>query len=178
MAHLIPERNDVVGSHDHCTDTRQAYAPPGVRIADVDEVLRWRRERRLETMTAGAPSHRDDLRLLGGGGVSMIADVVDRAVRICIPRNTEEGRGLRVMGTHPLRVEVGMLDEFHRGVLPRFFIDLVVLELVATLDFREGGHQGQRLIAHHAHVAEVTREALLMERTLLLVTVVVVAVPA
>ena len=129
-------------------------------------------------MTAGAPSYRADLRLLGGGGVSMMADVVDRVVGMCIPRNTEEGRGLHVMGTHPLRVEVGMLDEFHRGVLPRFFLGLVVLEVVAALDFREGGHKGQRLIAHHAHVAEVTIEALLMERTPLLVTVVVIAVPA
>ena len=113
IAHLIPERNDIVGGHDHRPDARQAYAPPGVRIADVDEVLRWRRERRLETMTAGAPSYRADLRLLGGGGVSVMADVVDRVVGMCIPRNTEEGRCLRVMGTHPLHVEVGMLDVFH-----------------------------------------------------------------
>ena len=113
IAHLIPERNDIVGGHDHRPDARQAYTPPGVRIADVDEVLRWRREHRLETMTACAPSYRADLRLLGGGGVSVTADVVDRVVGMYIPRNTEEGRGLRVMGTHPLRVEVGMLDVFH-----------------------------------------------------------------
>ena len=67
-------------------------------------------------MTAGAPSHQADLCLLGGGGVSMMADVVNRAVRICIPWNTKEGQGLVVMGTHPLCVKVGMLDEFHRDV--------------------------------------------------------------
>ena len=79
------------------------------------------------------------------------------------------------MGTHHLRVEVGMLDVFHYRIFHRLFDGLVVLEVVATLDFRD---QGLLVIAHHAHVAEVTREALLMEGTPLLVTVVVVAVPA
>lgn len=84
------------------------------------------------------------------------------------------------MGTHPLRVEVWMLDVFyHRFYLP-FFLGLVVAIVVAVasiappLGLGERGHHWQGLLADDAHVPEVTSEALMMHEMIHLVVVFVV----
>lgn len=73
--HLLPERNDVVGRYHHRPHARQAHAPSSILIPDVDEVLRGRGERRLETMASGTPSHGSDPGLLRGARV--MAAIVD-----------------------------------------------------------------------------------------------------